>query len=81
MLVHSKLGLATDPDSRSSKSNIHFPFSLNPKSPLSPPSPSTMSHCPGLTHSARQRCSSLTEGLTKCFATEAPQLKTLMATQ
>lgn len=40
-----------------------------------------MSHCAGRTQSARRCCSSLTEGLTKYFETEAPQLQTLIVTQ
>ncbi len=40
-----------------------------------------MSHCAGRTQSARRCCSSLTEGLTKYFETEAPQLQTLIFTQ
>lgn len=54
-------------------------LSPDPKSPLS--SSVTMRHCTGRTQSARRCCSSLTEGLTKYFETEAPQLQTLIVTQ
>lgn len=57
----------------------NIPFSPDPKSPLS--SSVTMSHCTGRTQSARRCCSSLTEGLTKYFETEAPQFQTLIVTQ